>query len=423
MEAQQRTALQEWKAHWPKVVAGTAGMSFYAMLTYHFGLFIQPLQAEFGWDRAQISLGLSIYTAGAMLLGPLVGWQIDRFGSRIIGIIGLIGTSLSLAALSFADGSLSQWYLLWFAIAVTALGVKSTIWGAAISSLFVTSRSLALSLVLSGSAIAQLLAPIGANWVIAHEGWRSAYRWLGLGWGGFALILVLLMFFDAHDQRKKAGPVTVPVASLGGLTVKEALRNPPILRMALGNVLMSTLGAGILVHMVPILTGTGIDRTSAAAMTGSAGVAGIVGKLLTGYLLDRHRGDFIPFTSFALGAIGYALLLNWFHSPIALTIGIMILGYTSGAGLQVTTYLCSRYGGMRNFGKIYATIGSMMMLGTTIGPWLAGAVYDHFHSYQIMLMVASPTVLICGFLFVGLGPYPHFPSQGPEGEAEAALAG
>ena len=70
------TAKAEWGAHWPKVASGMIGMSFYAMLTYHFGLFIQPLQKEFGWSREAISWGLFIYTGGAFLLGVL--WLAKR---------------------------------------------------------------------------------------------------------------------------------------------------------------------------------------------------------------------------------------------------------------------------------------------------------------------------------------------------------
>jgi len=425
MTGRATAAAIEWRAHWPKVLSGMVGMSFYAMLTYHFGLFIQPLEREFGWGRAQISLGLTIYTMGAVLLGPFVGALIDRLGSRRIGIAGLAGTSLTLAALGFASGSLMQWYLLWVAIACTALGVKSTVWGAATSSLFTTSRGLALALVLCGSAIAQSLAPLVANALIASRGWREAYRWLGLGWGGLSLLLILLFFFDAHDQKRRRDAARVPVASLGGLTVRQALRNSQILRIAVSNLLMSVVGAGVSVHLVPILSGTGIDRSTAAAMAATAGVAGIAGKLLTGWLLDRVQGSLIPFASFALGAVGYALLLNKLDSRAALTAGVMVLGYTSGAGLQVTTYLCSRYAGMRNFGKIYATIGSMLMLGTSLGPWIAGSVYDHTRSYDALLVAAIPTVLACSLMFIGLGAYPVFedPAPAPGEAAGSAPAG
>lgn len=404
------TAGAEWGAHWPMVASGMIGMSFYAMLTYHFGLFIQPLEKEFGWERAEISLGLTIYTGTAVLLGPFVGALIDKFGSRKIGLIGLTLTSLTLAALSFADGSLVQWYLLWMAIAATALAVKSTVWGAAITGLFTTSRSLALSVMLSGSAIAQFSAPLIANALIEDRGWREAYRWLGLGWGGIALVLVLFFFFDVHDKRKQ-DPARIPVSSLGGLTVREALRSPQILRIAFANVCMSLVGAGITVHMVPILSETGIERTSAAQMVAMMGITGLAGKLVTGWLLDRFEGSFIPFTSFALSSIGYALLLDKMDSATALTVGVMLLGYTSGAGLQVTTYLCSRYAGLRNFGKIYATIGSMMMLGTSLGPFIAGSVFDKTGSYDGLLWVAIPVDIFCALLFMGLGAYPTFSDE------------
>ncbi len=398
----------EWQAHWKIVLSGMIGMSFYAMLTYHFGLFIEPLQKEFGWSRASISLGLTIYTVSAVFLGPVIGALIDRFGSRKIGILGLAGTSLTLAALGFTNGSLIQWYLLWLGIAVTALGVKSTVWGAAVSSLFTTSRSLALSLTLTGSAIAQFCSPLIANWLIAERGWRAAYQWIGLGWGGLALVLVVFFFFDAHDRKASAAAGSVPVSSLGGLTVGQAIRSSQIIRIALANVLMATLGSGVAVHMVPMLSQTGVDRTTAAAIAGTAGLSGIAGKLVTGWLMDRYQGNVIPVSSFAMGALGYFLLLDTLDSVTALFLAATILGYSGGAGLQVTTYLTCRYGGLRNFGKIYATMGSMMMLGTSLGPWIAGTIFDQTGGYQLLLYMTIPVALTGAAMFFGLGPYPEF---------------
>jgi predicted MFS family arabinose efflux permease len=406
--AEPKTAAAEWQAYWPTVLSGMIGMSFYAMLTYHFGLFIEPLEKEFHWPRASISVGLGIYTGTAVLFGPFVGALIDRIGSRWIGIFGLATTALSFAALSLANGSLTQWYLLWGAIAATALFVKSTLWGAATSSLFTTSRSLALSIVLAGSAIAQFASPLLGTALITNLGWRAAYRWIGLGWGGIALLLVLFMFFDARDHGKRSGNAAPDTSTLGGLTVAEALRSPQILRIALANLLMSSLGAGVAAHMMPILSSNGIGRAEAAGIASLAGISGIAGKLLTGWLLDKYQGNLIPFVSFALQAVGYALLLNTFRTTTSLALGVLVLGYTAGAGLQVTTYLTTRYAGLRNFGKIYATIASMMMLGTTIGPWIAGSVYDHTHSYDVLLTVAVPIMLVGALMFVGLGAYPSF---------------
>jgi MFS family permease len=405
------TARQEWRAYWPAVVAGTAGMSFFAMITYQFGLFIGPLEREFGWDRASISFGMTIFTLGSMLLGPLVGALMDRIGTRRIGIVGLALASLAVGSLGFANGSLVQWYFLWLAVAVTAVTVKSTLWSAAVNSLFTTSRGLALAVVLSGTAIGQSLAPLIGNALIEDLGWRWAFRWMGLGWGGIALVLVLLFLRDARDLGRKAAATADSApspASLAGLTSAEAMRDSRILRIAIANLLLSMIGSGVSVHMVPILIQTGQTTAGAAGIAATAGLAGLAGKLVTGWLLDRVQGNLIPFTAYAIAALGYFLLMNRLDTALALTLGVMLLGYSSGAGLQVTAYLVSRYAGMRNFGTIYATIGSTMMLGTSLGPLIAGLIYDTTRSYDLLLTIAIPAAIACGLLFVGLGRYPDF---------------
>ena len=83
--ADRATALAEWKRHWPLAFVSTAGLTFSPIAVYSLGLVMEPLQQEFGWDRASISLGLTIYTMSAVLLGPAIGALIDRFGSRKIG--------------------------------------------------------------------------------------------------------------------------------------------------------------------------------------------------------------------------------------------------------------------------------------------------------------------------------------------------
>ena len=98
----------------------------------------------------------------------------------------------------------------------------------------------------------------------------------------------------------------------------------------------------------------------------------------------------------------------------------MILGYASGAGLQVSTYLVSRYAGMRAFATIFSLIGSLMMIGAAVGPTIAGLIHDTTGSYSLLLMAAIPAVLIVSALFAGLGPYPHFANPGDAGKPQGA---
>jgi predicted MFS family arabinose efflux permease len=415
-------ARAEWKAHWALVLSAMAGMSFYTVITYSLGTFIQPLEQEFGWGRAEISVGLTIFALISMVGGPLIGAAIDRLGTRRIAIGGLLLSSLVFSAFGMVNGSLMQWYGLFVAYGLTALAFKSIVWGAGVSSVFTTSRSLALAVVLSGTAIGQSFAPLAANWLITDFGWRTAYFGLGLGWGGLALILVLLFFFDAREIGRRSDGAPVSQQALPGLTFREAMRDSRIVRIAIANLAMATVGSGISIHLVPVIADAGVDRATAVQMAAGAGIAGFVGKLLVGWLLDKHQGSLIPWASFAMAAIAHFLLLGTLGSTAALALGAMALGFASGAGLQVTTYLVTRYAGLKNFGAIFGSISSMMMAGTALGPVIAGQVFDSSGSYAPLLMTAIPVVLVCSFMFVGLGPYPKFttaPSV-PEGKPAPA---
>lgn len=321
---------------------------------------------------------------------------------------------MALSSFSLANGSYAQWLLLWTIFALLALSIKSVVWSAAVSSVFVNGRGMAIAVVLSGTAISQTLAPYSAAVLIDNFGWRMAYVLIGLGWGGFTLGLVLAFFFDARELGKaaaSAGPKAPAAARPGGLTLREALHDQRILRIAAAEVFFSAIASGVMIHMVPILSDAGVDRSRAVEIAALAGIAGITGKLLAGWLLDKVQGSAVPFTSFAVQALGYFLLLNLFGSLPLLMLGVGVVGFTVGASLQVTTYLISRYAGLRNFGKIFGGITSMMMVGASIGPLLAGYIFDTQGSYTPLLTGAIPVALACSMLFLWLGPYPDYANE------------
>jgi predicted MFS family arabinose efflux permease len=421
VNGQQATAAQEWKSGWPMIVAAMLGMSFYSVITYTLGTFIQPLEDEFGWSRAQISGGLTIFSLTAMLGGPLIGAVIDRVGTRRVALPGIALHALAFAAFGFTSGSIFQWLALWTVMALVALATKGLIWSAAVSSVFNVSRSLALAVMLSGTALGQA-SPIIANWLIDDFGWRMAYVWLGLGWGGLALVMVALFFYDARDRNKRSGAPANQAAVLPGLTGAEALRDSRIWRIGIANVIMTFIGGGLVVHLVPILTETGASRSTAVAIAATGGIASIAGKLLAGVALDRVQSSLIPFASFALLAVGYFLLLDWFDSNLALTLGVLTIGFGGGAGFQITTYLVSRYGGLKNFGKIYGAISSAIMLGTSLGPLASGLLFDITGSYELLLIGGIPVVLFAATMFIGLGPYPEFKEPPEEDETKLQAA-
>lgn len=407
------SAREEWRRYWATVLAAMVGMSFYTVITYSLGTFIGPLEKEFGWSRTALSSGLTIFAAISMFGGPFVGVALDRLGTRRLAIVGMALSGCAFAAFSLVDGSMTQWIALYVVYGVVALAIKSTVWSAGISSVFSRSRSLALAVVLSGSAVGQTLAPVIANALINAFGWRQAYLWLGFGWAGLALVLLIPFYFDAHARKARQGAGRSAIA-LPGLSIPEAARDSRVIRIAVANLLMSIVGSGVSVHLVRIVAENGISMNNAVEIAATAGIAGLVGKLGCGWLLDRVQGSVIPFSGFAVGALGHLLLIGLVAGAPPLLIGAMCLGFSSGAGLQISTYLISRYAGLRNFGAIFGTISSTMMAGTAVGPLLAGWIHDLTGSYDVLLMMAAPVMFLCALLFIGLGPYPVFAAADPE---------
>lgn len=410
--AQTETAWSEWRAHWPVVVAAMLGFSFASLAPASLGLFIEPLSAQFGWKRAQIALGLTLYAVFAVPLSPLAGALVDRRGSRGIAIAGMALTICAFAGFSLANGSVSQWLGLWLFYAIVALLIKSTVWTAAVSRLFSASRGLSLAVVFCGTAISQTLAPLLARWLIDDYGWRNAFLSLAIGWGGIAFILVVFFFFDTRgrgdEKRLHAEKSSIVRPVLEGLSFKEALQSAPLRKVALATVLTCTLMGGLILHQVPILAERGLSRETAAFLAASAGFASLFGKLCTGWLYDRSQSGWIGGVSLCLPALACSLLLQRSPSFALLVCGMLVVGYASGAQLQLTTYLTSRYAGLRHFGKIFGVMASLMAFGVGVGPVIAGSVFDHFGSYALLLRSGIPVGLLCGALVARLGPYPEF---------------
>lgn len=414
MEVKPQSAAGEWRAHWPLVLASTAGFSFATIAAATIGLFMDPLSREFNWTRAEISFGLTMFALIAVPLSPFVGALIDRWGSRRLAIPGVVLSALAFAAFCLMNGTLALWYAAWLAFSLVALGIKGTVWTAAVSSVFSRGRGLALAATLSGSAVTMTLAPIVTQWLIDGYGWRSAYVWLAAGWGGFVLATVIPFFFDTRDGRGISAQANVPSASgalLTGLSVREASRDGALIRIGLATLVTVTMVSAITVHQVPLLAGKGLARGTAAMVAGAAGIASIAGKLVTGWMLDRWHGAWIGGVSLTLPALSYLLLLPAKVTVATALLAIVIIGYSNGAFVQISAYMTGRYGGLRHFGKIYGMIASITALGAGIGPPLAGFVYDRFGSYAPFLAAGVPLALLSGLLLARLAPYPDWQAR------------
>jgi predicted MFS family arabinose efflux permease len=413
------TAAAEWKRNWTLVLAASVGFSFFSIMVAATGLFFEPLEKEFGWNRTLLSSGPSIASILTAVLGPFLGALIDKFGSRKVVLPGIILTILSICSFSLANGSETQWVILWVVFGIVAVSIKSTAWTAAVLGMFQNSRGLALGLTLSGTAVAQIVIGPLANTLITGFGWRAAFVWMGIGWGGLTFLLCLFFLFDAHDRAGRAKKEaaargeteTVTAVDLPGLSAGEAVRDSALWRVGISNFIVMAMTMGLTVHLFPILTEAGVTRANAAWLVSLAGVAGIIGKLVTGYLLDRLRPNWVGGITLGMAALAFLLLMESLGSPALIVVAMVVNGYAGGSKTQITGFLTASYGGMRNFGKIYGVMAALMAAAAGIGPLIGGLVYDRFGNYGPFLAAGALACIIGGIIMITLPAYPKWEKQ------------
>ncbi|MDP9139324.1 MAG: MFS transporter [Pseudomonadota bacterium] len=416
------TAAAEWRGYWFLPVIAALGYATSVIHVYAIGPFIEPLQAEFGWSRAQISFGLTISSFISAVFCIPLGILVDRIGPRRIGLLGVLLMTGAFALLGTATGSKANWALLWTLVAFATVGVQATVWTSAVNSRFEKSRGLALAITLSGASLSAALFPVLATWLISNYGWRVGFSGLGGLWIAVVFPFLLLFFRGAHDQVRTAKVVTPDLARvMSGLTLAEGLRTPALYKLLLAAGLFSFTAVGTLVHFVPILTGAGSTRLEAAGIASLIGLFSIIGRLGTGFLLDRFRAQHIGALAFMLPVIGLSLLLLNGDVPMYQALAAASIGLTLGAEVDVIAYLAAKYFGLKAFGALYGSMVMALSLGTSFGPLTGGAIFDQFGNYAPFLMLNAVLMTLSAIALLSLGPPPILATDAPAvGQAETA---
>lgn len=408
------SARVEWARGWGLVLSATLGVALTSVHIYTTGLFIQPLEQEFGWSRAEITACLTLVSIAGVIGSPFVGVLIDRFGPRRIAVPGTMLFCLALGALSLAALPIWSWWLLWSFLATVGVFLSPTLWSAAISTVFSKSRGVALAVVLSGTGIGSALAPLMANYFINAYGWRMAYVALGGVSALIVLPLILRFFYSSGDSRraedKAAGAAAL--AAAGGWAVREGLRRRQFYQLAIAAFLTTMVVVGFIVHLVPMLQLQGIDRTAAASLAGMVGLTSIAGRLIVGYLLDRVSGPPVGMVSVGIPIVAAAVLLAFPGSMTAAVVAVLFLGFAVGGEYDATIYLATRYFGLQNFGSLFGYLASALLAGVGLGPLFAGFIFDWTSSYEIFLIAVIPMSLISSLMMITLGRYPQHQPRG-----------
>lgn len=403
-----RSGANEWRKGYPVVATSFLGVGIAVIASWSIGLFIGPIQHEFGWGRGEISAVLLVLSTVSVCAAPFVGRMIDTIGTRYVGIVGMAIYCAGLASLGLMGSQRWQWWAIWIIVAIGFVLIKPTLWAVAVSKRFDVQRGLALAVTMCGSGVILIFMPTIVTQLITHYGWRASYAWVGCGAAAVSLPMILMFLRDderlAADRRElMANPGDRAAANA---ELWSALRSGQFARLAIGTIVMTIAIIGLQVHFVPLVVQKGVDLTMAAYMAGAIGIGSITGRLICGFLMDRWRGQVVGAMFFALPVLSSFFLMNY-GGGLAVGCAIaFIQGLALGAEMDVIAFLASRYFGMRNYGTLVGTIMGGVGLANGIGPTLAGFVYDLTGSYQLFLLGSIPAFLIAAVLIYSLGNYP-----------------
>jgi MFS family permease len=417
-----RTATREWRENWPVVAVGMLGMVLAGLPFYSQGLFMAPLQQSFGWSRAEVSLGPTIYTILTAFTVAFSGLLTDRLGPRRLAIPGLFLLSLNFAALGLLQGPLWQWYMVWAFIALTSPLIGATVWTSAVVSYFSVSRGLAIAVTLAGLGMGSFLTPIATQFFFQRIGWRWTYVALPATYFVVLLPLTLLFFRDQRERGAVVESDRLKPAALVGLPIREGFQSNYFWRLAVAPALFCGCTVALIVHFVAMVTDKGLDRSSAAFAVGIVGITSILGRVTVGFLLDRFHGAIIAAVMFAAPILSAVILLHYDGTMSLAVVAAMVLGFALGAEIDILGYLATRYLGTRHFSTFFGVLLALANASAGICSYVAGTIYDKTGDYTALLWGVMPVFALSSAIMASFGRYPSFdPIETEKEEADLTL--
>jgi len=360
---------------------------------YSLGSFVEPLNHAFGWSRAAISACFLYLTLTLAAVGPLLGWIIDRIGTRTVALLSVPCLAVFFYALSSFSGSLSTFQMYFIAVAIVGGGTTPILYTRAVCTVFDVARGRALGITLAGMGVAALVLPKLLSAVIAARGWQGGFVALAIA----AALPWPFVFFcfpkgKARDRLVVRADAEPEAATEPGFSVRQAIGTRVLWTIAAGFMCIAVAVSALVVHLVPYLIDHGLTGSEAASVASMMGVGVLLGRLLVGWLIDRFFAPRVALFLFTVTAAGCLLLMiegKAFASVTALLIGLSL-----GAEVDMISYLTSRYFGMKSYGRIYAGVYSAFVVGAAIGPVLAGRLFDLDGNYQQALWMVITLLLV-----------------------------
>lgn len=361
------------------------------------GLFMIPLNEEFGWSRTEVSLALTFFTVALAVSIPWIGKLVDRHGSRKVLLPSFMVFGVLLALIPSLANQLWILFLLFALIGSLAAGANALPYLRTISAWFDRRRALALGIAMGGSGMGYVYVPPAVQYMIDMHGWRSAYFMLAAVTLVVAVPLVYFVLREAPakkdiEGRNELNPESIDPAAGSQVPMLRLLRRPLLWQLFVIFCLLSFTLYGVLSHLSPMLRDRGMSPGNAALVQSTLGLALVVSRVIIGYIMDRFFAPHVAVACFLLSAIGVSLLAAGAVGPLAFVAAVFI-GISMGAEIDMLAFLTGRYFGVENFGQVYGILFTSFLIGTSGGPVAYGMAYETLGSYSWVLVVSIGLML------------------------------
>jgi MFS family permease len=360
------------------------GPSVIANLTV--AAYITPIEQETGWSRVDVSFAFTLVAYMIVLISPLQGVLVDRFGARRVVLTSIPLFALSLAAIYFSPQNLYAFYALWILVPIAAIGLWPLGYLQAVTPWFDRKLGLALGCANAGIGVGSTFLPIlvigpiiAANateggflmqlvtvgGLFPYAGWRTAILTLSL------LIVFVSWPIVAYCLREPtATDVAVRKAAVAaksfGLSFQQATREPTFWMLNLGFLLLGVTATSLVTQQVPLLRDAGWTAAETTRLQTTFGFGLLFARIAVGYVIDHIFAPRVLTTvsiGGALACILYAVQPDFGY------VSALLIGFLLGAEFDVLAFLIKRYYGNAAYGRIYGVIFGVFYLGSGLGIW------------------------------------------------------
>lgn len=374
---------------------------------FSFGVFLEPLLAEFGWTRALTSGTFSLSLLLFGFLGLISGRLTDKFNPRIV--LTVCGFLFGLGYLLMSQvNAIWQLYLLYGVMVGVGMSGSVVPLTATVARWFAKRRGAVTGITVAGIGIGVLIMPPLVNWLISGYGWRSAYFVVGL----IALVLtVLAAQFLKRDPRQIGQLAYGETRSeengldlqVSGFSFQGAIRTGQF--WTLGAIFFcfgffwQTISAHVVSHGIRL----GISATYATSVLAVIGGISVAGRIVMGGIGDRTGSKLALVIAFALMSVA----LFWLQLAgelWMLYLFAVVFSFGYGGESTLRPLMVAELFGLREHGVIHGAVLIGSTTGGAIGPLVAGYIFDVTGSYQLAFLIGAIISVIGLILILSIKP-------------------